>query len=165
MRNPKRAIPKPATTAEQAGVERAGKARAGGISPHAVDVATGRPAAGMRVEIVRIGATGATGAAGPMGATGDTNAGRAGGGADETIADLTLGANGAADHPVVHGAGVAAGLHEVRFHVGAWLAAGGFEGPRFLDVVPFRFHVYDPAQHYHLPFKFTPFGFSLFRGS
>jgi len=31
--------------------------------------------------------------------------------------------------------------------------------------VPFRFTVSAPDQHYHLPFKFTPWGFSLFRGS
>jgi 5-hydroxyisourate hydrolase len=31
--------------------------------------------------------------------------------------------------------------------------------------VPFRFTIADAAQHYHLPFKFTPWGFSLFRGS
>ena len=37
--------------------------------------------------------------------------------------------------------------------------------PPFLDLVPFRFTIADAAQHFHLPFKFTPWGFSLFRGS
>ena len=30
--------------------------------------------------------------------------------------------------------------------------------------VPFRFLVRNVAEHYHLPFKFTAWGFSLFRG-
>ena len=34
----------------------------------------------------------------------------------------------------------------------------------FLDVVTYRFGIADPAQHYHLPFKCTPWGYSCFRG-
>ena len=35
---------------------------------------------------------------------------------------------------------------------------------RLLDVVPFRFVISRVEEHYHLPLKFTPFGYSLFRG-
>jgi 5-hydroxyisourate hydrolase len=31
-------------------------------------------------------------------------------------------------------------------------------------VVHFRFGISDPRQHYHLPFKCTPWGYSCFRG-
>ena len=34
----------------------------------------------------------------------------------------------------------------------------------FLDVVTYRFGLGDPAQHFHLPFKCTPWGYSCFRG-
>src|SRR5258706_16343853 len=34
----------------------------------------------------------------------------------------------------------------------------------FLDVVTYRFGLSDPQQHYHLPFKCTPWGYSCFRG-
>ena len=34
----------------------------------------------------------------------------------------------------------------------------------FLDVVTYRFGIADPEQHYHLPFKLTPWGYSCFRG-
>ena len=34
----------------------------------------------------------------------------------------------------------------------------------FLDVVTYRFGIADPQQHYHLPFKCTPWGYSCFRG-
>jgi 5-hydroxyisourate hydrolase-like protein (transthyretin family) len=37
--------------------------------------------------------------------------------------------------------------------------------PPFLDVVPFRFGIADASEHYHLPLKLTPWGFSLFRGA
>jgi 5-hydroxyisourate hydrolase len=53
------------------------------------------------------------------------------------------------------------------FHVGDYLKSVGAptSTPPFLDTVPFRFTIADAAQHYHLPLKFTPWGFSLFRGS
>jgi 5-hydroxyisourate hydrolase len=116
---------------------------AGGISVHAVDVARGRPAQGMQVDIYALE------------------------GVRKMIASGKLAANGALDHPVAQGEGVKAGLFEVIFHVGDYLRATGAptSTPPFLDLVPFRFTIADPAQHYHLPFKFTPWGFSLFRGS
>jgi 5-hydroxyisourate hydrolase len=36
--------------------------------------------------------------------------------------------------------------------------------PAFLESVLFEFGLADPAQHYHLPLKMTPWGYSLFRG-
>jgi len=116
---------------------------AGGISVHAVDVARGRVAEGMAVRIARIAPDGAR----------------------ITIAEARIGPNGMLDHPVAQGVGVEAGEHEVLMEIGAFLAATGSEAPPFLDVVPFRFRVFDVAQHYHLPIKFTPFGYSLYRGA
>ena len=58
------------------------------------------------------------------------------------------------------------GTYEAIFHIGEWFRARGvpIPMPAFLEVVPFRFGVSDLAQHYHLPLKMTPWGFSLFRG-
>jgi 5-hydroxyisourate hydrolase len=116
---------------------------AGGISVHAVDVARGRPAQGMQVDIYALE------------------------GVRKVIAGGKLAGSGALDHAVVQGEGVKAGTYEVVFHVGDYLRAAGAptSTPPFLDLVPFRFTIADAAQHYHLPFKFTPWGFSLFRGS
>ena len=115
---------------------------AGGISLHAVDVARGVPAPGMRVEL---------GALTP---------------ARRLVADGLLGANGQLDHPSVRGDGVKAGSFEVLFHVGTYLRAqGGADASPFLDVLPFRFQVRDVAQHIHLPLKFTAWGCALFRGT
>ncbi len=106
-----------------------------GISIHVYDVSRGVPAAGLRVEL-----------RGPGGAL---------------LVDGTTAAPGTLDAPTP-----AAGEYEALFHVGAWYRAQGIAlpSPAFLEVVPYRFGVADLAQHYHLPLKMTPWGFSLFRG-
>jgi 5-hydroxyisourate hydrolase len=114
----------------------------GGISLHAVDVASGVPAAGMAVEVWSLD------------------------GGRRQAARGRLGEGGALDHPVARGDGVAAGSYEALLHVGDWLRErGDATGPVFLEVAVFRFTVIDPAQHYHLPLKFTSWGYALFRGS
>ncbi len=113
--------------------------KAGGISLHAVDVVSGRAAAGLEVAIDRI----------------EPSAVR--------IAEGTLGAGGTLDHPVVDGAGVEAGVYVARFAVRAFYAGMSIACP-FLDLVEFRFEISDPGEHVHLPLKFSPWGFALFRG-
>ena len=114
---------------------------AGGISIHAVDVASGCPAEGLAVEI----------------ATTDGTPRIVGGG--------TLNAHGGLDHPVAQGAGIIAGAYEVRFQVGDYLRRHGSEHAGFLEVIVFRFVIARPEEHFHLPLKFTAWGYSLFRGS
>lgn len=115
----------------------------GGISLHVVDTVTGRPAAGMRVEIWAIGRT------------------------PRRLAAGRLGANGTLAHPVAEGADVRRGVHEARFFVGPWYKAQGTktDDPPFLGMVPFRFAVADAAHHYHLPLKLSPWGYALHRGA
>jgi 5-hydroxyisourate hydrolase len=110
-----------------------------GISVHAVDVARGKPAQGMRVEVFALE---------PQ---------------RIQLADGILAANGALEHPITQ-TRLSAGMHEVVFHLGAFLREAGIDAA-FLDETPFRFRIADPGQHYHLPLKFTPWGYSLFRGS
>jgi 5-hydroxyisourate hydrolase len=136
---------------------------AGGISVHAVDVARGRPAQGMQVDIYAL--THIPEKWEPVFREGCAPTQESS--MRKVIASGRLAASGALDHPIVSGDGVKAGTYEVVFHVGDYLRATGAptSTPPFLDLVPFRFTVADAAQHYHLPFKFTPWGFSLFRGS
>ncbi len=51
------------------------------------------------------------------------------------------------------------GLYEIRFHAGLYLGSA-----IFYDVIPVRFIVTDPAQHYHVPLILSPFGYSTYRG-
>ena len=61
---------------------------------------------------------------------------------------------------------VQAGYLEVLFHVADYYRSAGVPLPAipFLDVVTYRFAIGDTRQHYHLPMKFTPWGYSCFRG-
>ena len=116
---------------------------AAGISVHAVDVAAGIPAQGLRVRLLRIDAQGGA-----------------------CIAEGELDAHGALGHPVTRGDGVRAGTHEVHLHVGDWWRAReGIDERFFQEVVVFRFEVLDVEEHYHLPIKFTRWGLALFRGA
>ena len=118
----------------------------GGISIHCVDVASGRLAVGLQVEVVRLGPDGL-----PQG---------------DLLAQGQVGSNGLLQHPALMSDAITAGGYEVRFLVGDFYRTQGSApaGAVFLEVVPYRFHIADPVQHYHLPFKFTAWGFSLFRG-
>jgi 5-hydroxyisourate hydrolase len=55
---------------------------------------------------------------------------------------------------------LAAGEYELTFHVGAY-----FGETTFLDRVPVRFRVADPAASYHVPLLCTPWAYSTYRGS
>lgn len=115
---------------------------AGGISVHVMDVVRGVPAQGLKVEIRRLGD------------------------APEVIATGTINGKGGMEHPVSAGAGVVQGLYEAVFYVGDFYRDRGDPIPDipFLDIAPFRFGISDVAQHYHLPMKVSPWGFSIFRG-
>jgi 5-hydroxyisourate hydrolase len=114
-----------------------------GISIHAVDVARGVVAAGMRVEVFAVVAEDDRRliARGVISATG-------------TFDDIALEAT------------FAVGSYEAVFHVGPYYRDAGMSlaSIPFLDVVAYRFGIAEPQQHYHLPFKFTAWGYSCFRG-
>ncbi len=118
---------------------------AGGISIHAVDVAQGRTAHGMRVTLHELGLA-------MQGAT------------ERLVADGIIGLDGLLDSPCARGAGTGAGIYEVRFYIGDYCRSQGVAEP-FLDIAPFRFVVRDAALHVHLPLKFTPHGYSIYRGA
>jgi 5-hydroxyisourate hydrolase len=106
-----------------------------GISIHVVDVSRGVVAAGLRVEVF-------------------------------LEEELVLEGKTSAKGLIEDGSTFAAGHYEAVLHIGEWYEAQGVELPAvaFLDVVTYRFGISDPAQHYHLPFKCTPWGYSCFRG-
>jgi len=118
------------------------KRLAGGISIHAVDIARGIPAVGLAVRLWHID------------------------GKPREIASGTCADSGLFQHPVAEGAGVERGMYEVEFDVGSYFRNSGLAvpDPSFLEVAIFRFGIEKVTEHFHLPFKFTPWGFSLFRG-
>ena len=112
-----------------------------GLSIHVVDVARGVVASGMRVEVYALKPSRERVAGGLL-----TKAGIL----DDRALDRRF-------DP---------GHYEVLLHVAAFYVRAGFALPArpFLDVAVFRFGIDDPQQHYHLPFKLTPWGLSCFRG-
>jgi len=58
------------------------------------------------------------------------------------------------------------GPYRAVFQVGDYYRSAGIALSQvpFLDVVTYDFGIDDPRQHYHLPMKVTPFGYSCFRG-
>ncbi len=115
---------------------------AGGISIHAVDIAGGVPASGLSVQLWRLD------------------------GGKTEIAAGRCDKDGLLRHPVSDGVGVTRGVYEVAFDVGAFYRDAGVSlpDPSFLEIAVFRFGIDRVGEHFHLPFKFTPWGFSLFRG-
>lgn len=116
---------------------------ASGISIHAVDVAEGVPAMGLRVEIFRQQPSPSV-----------------------CIAAGALGPQGTLEHPITRGEAVTLGSYEAHFHFGDWWRSRSGTSQRyFQELGVFRFEITDLAQHYHLPIKFTQWGFALFRGA
>jgi 5-hydroxyisourate hydrolase len=109
----------------------------GGISIHAVDVVSGKPATGMKVSLWRLG----------------TDPG--------LIISADISEDGTLPGPHVTGEGIDPGVYEVTFNFGRFYGQPG----SFLGQVPFRFHVTSATDHIHLPIKFSPWGFALFRGA
>jgi 5-hydroxyisourate hydrolase len=116
----------------------------GYVTTHVLDAARGCPARAVRIDVLRI--------------EGD----------DRTlIRSVETNADGRTDAPAIGKGELSAGVYEFVFHAGAYLddAEGPNEGPRFLDLVPIRFGVADPSQHYHVPLLLSPFSYSTYRGS
>ncbi len=116
----------------------------GYLTTHVLDLALGRPAAGMRVELWRLEADGAR----------------------ALLATVTTNADGRVDAPLLAGDAFRAGTYELVFYAGEYFAAvGPGAAPPFLTSVPVRFSIADPDAHYHVPLLVTPWAYSTYRGS
>ena len=113
-----------------------------GISIHVVDVSRGVVASGMRIEVY---------------ATAPER---------RLLCRGAINPKGVLDDPALMSDAMQAGYLEVMFHVADYYRSAGVPLPAipFLDVVTYRFAIGDTRQHYHLPMKFTPWGYSCFRG-
>jgi len=116
----------------------------GRLSTHVLNTAAGRPAAGMTIEFARLED-----------------------GRWRTLRTLATNADGRTDEPLLSGDAMRAGEYRLLFHVGDYFRRAGaaLPEPPFLDLVPLRFNVFDPAQHYHVPLLCSPWSYSTYRGS
>ena len=116
----------------------------GYLTTHVLDLAQGRPAAGMRVELWRLEPDGAR----------------------AWLATAVTSDDGRVDEPLLTGEAFQTGIYELVFDVGSYFAAQGLgASPPFLTSVPVRFTIADPDAHYHVPLLVTPWAYSTYRGS
>ena len=113
-----------------------------GVSIHVVDVSRGVVASGMRVELYAMS-----------------------GSAPRLIASGAISPTGVLADPALNTT-FEPGFYEARFHAAEYYrgAIGAASAVPFLDVIHYRFGIAEPEQHYHLPMKCTPWGYSCFRG-
>lgn len=110
------------------------------LSIHAVDIAGGRPASGMRIDL--------------LDRKTDVH--------HLLKTDLTD-----QDGKLAFGADVlpAAGLPyrlRVILHIADYFGATGWVGSPFVTILPFDIELPDASRSYHMPAKITPYGMSLF---
>ena len=116
----------------------------GGITSHVLDIHSGRPAAGVRIDLFRL----------------------EGSGSMLLHSDYTN-TDGRLLGPMLSGGHFTAGTYELLFHVGNYFRCKGVEllEPAFLEQVPVRFGVANIASHYHVPLLIAPWGYNTYRGS
>lgn len=116
----------------------------GRLTTHVLDTAQGRPAAAMRISLLRWDGGGYAG-----------------------LRDALTNAAGRCDHPLLDGAGVRAGRYRLMFAAGAYFRAQrmALPDPPFLDEITIDFGIADSNAHYHVPLLMSPWSYSTYRGS
>lgn len=126
----------------------------GRLTTHVLDLSQGKPAAGLSLQLWRL----STG--GPV-----------------LLREAVTNEDGRLDAPLLAGEEIQAGSYELLFMAGDYFrgAQAGAGEPEaeeragavitFLDQIPIRFNMPDPAAHYHVPLLVAPGGYSTYRGS
>jgi 5-hydroxyisourate hydrolase len=117
----------------------------GKLTTHVLDISKGKPASGVLVELVRVGQNKEK----------------------EAIRSSYTNEDGRLNQPLLEGDNMKKGIYELHFYVGDYYRSHGAanEEPSFLDCVPVRFGISNPASHYHVPLLISPGGYSTYRGS
>jgi hydroxyisourate hydrolase len=111
-----------------------------GLTVHTLDTTIGQPAAGLAVELFDVSED-----------------------QPRSIVKVTANSDGRAD--IVIGRPLPAGRYELQFAVADYFRKRGtpLADPPFLDIVPVRFFIDQPAGNLHMPFAFSPWSYGVFR--
>ena len=105
------------------------------LTTHVLDTMRGRPAASMTIELWSVDQS-------------------------KMLKSVKTNSDGRTDAPLLSCEEMTAGTYELIFFVGDY-----FGERRFLDRVPVRFLISDPAAKYHVPLLVSPWAYSTYRGS
>jgi 2-oxo-4-hydroxy-4-carboxy-5-ureidoimidazoline decarboxylase len=117
----------------------------GRLSTHVLDTHSGKPAAGIAIELIELSDLGAS----------------------RVVTRAVTNSDGRTDQPLIGGRPVPIGRYELTFSVGKYFAARQvpMSDPPFLDQIPLRFSVSEPEGHLHVPLLVTPWSYATYRGS
>jgi 5-hydroxyisourate hydrolase len=110
------------------------------ITTHVLDLARGRPAAGIAVRLERDGGRGWT-----------------------VLAERVTDADGRVRDLLPAEAPVEPGRYRLVFDTGRYLATGG--GKAFYPEVAVAFEIHESREHHHVPLLLSPYGYSTYRGT
>jgi 5-hydroxyisourate hydrolase len=116
----------------------------GKLSTHVLDTAHGKPAAGLRLELYELN-----------------------GNFRQLVMTTVTNQDGRTDALLLTPEAMRVGTFELVFYVGDYFEGLGVElsSPKFLDVVPVRFGIFNKEQNYHVPLLVSPYSYSTYRGS
>ena len=116
----------------------------GQLTTHVLDTANGRPAAGLRLRLLR--------------REGD---------AFVPLYDGVTNDDGRCERPLLDAIALRAGRYRLVFWTAAYFRAAGvpLADPPFLDEVTLDFGIADVDAHYHVPLLLSPWSYSTYRGS
>lgn len=114
------------------------------LTTHVLDLTSGAPAAGMRIELRALSPSSAA-----------------------VLAEVRTDRDGRCPRPLLEGAALQPGRYALVFQVAEYFRAAQVQlaEPAFLDEVVVQFGIADPQQNYHVPLLVTPWSYSTYRGS
>ncbi|HEY0526965.1 MAG TPA: hydroxyisourate hydrolase [Stellaceae bacterium] len=128
------------------------------LTTHVLDTSRGAPAAGLLIDLFRLGSK-------PTERT--------------HLRTIETSTSGHTDGALIEGDALVPGVYELLFHVGRYFRRSGVGGvgstaaggggaaaatePPFLDLVPVRFAIADAAQSYEIALAISPWSYAVYR--
>lgn len=107
-----------------------------GLSTHILDTSAGKPAASVRVRLLK---------------------------GDAEVSSAVTNADGRIPNLLPEGTSLEPGTYRLVFEVGSYFSASST--PSFYPEVTVCFEVREASAHYHVPLLISPFGYTTYRGS
>jgi 5-hydroxyisourate hydrolase len=115
----------------------------GKLTTHVLDIGSGLPAAGIRIDVHREG-----------------------GSAPRLLLSVATGSDGRSAAPLLSGDEFSAGRYTLTYHVADFFRSQGITlpEPAFIERAIVQIGIAHPDQHYHVPLLVSPWSYSVYRG-